>query len=69
VESLSEEELNAPVKSESQIAPVWRYINGEICEHYEEHGNLTDHELLTPGVVFCSSLKEASNVFNCSYAL
>ena len=40
VESLSEEELNAPVKSESQIAPVWRYINGEICEHYEEHGNM-----------------------------
>src|SRR6266702_8744232 len=27
------------------------------------------NELLTPGVVFCSSLKEASNVFKCSYAV
>lgn len=40
VESVSEEALNAPVKSESRSAPVWRYINGEICEHYEEHGNM-----------------------------
>lgn len=27
------------------------------------------NELLTPGVVFCSPLKEASNVFKCSYVL
>ena len=42
VESVSEEALNAPVKSksESRSAPVWRYIEGEICEHYEEHGNM-----------------------------
>ncbi len=46
VESLSEEALNAPVKSESQIAPVWRYINGEICEHYEEHGNMIRRSLV-----------------------
>src|SRR5260221_1991361 len=38
VESVSEEALNTPVKSksESRSAPLWRYINGEICEHYEE---------------------------------
>lgn len=42
VESVSEEALNAPVKSKSEgrSAPVWRYINGDICEHYEEHGNM-----------------------------
>jgi len=42
VESVSEEALNTPVKSknESRSAPLWRYINGEICEHYEEHGNM-----------------------------
>lgn len=36
------EQLNtllAPL-SESQSAPVWRYINGELCEHFEEHGNM-----------------------------
>jgi len=42
VESVSEEALNTPVKSEgeSRSAPVWRYINGEIYEHYEEYGNM-----------------------------
>jgi len=42
VESVSEETLNAPVKStsESRSASLWRYINGEICEHHEEHGNM-----------------------------
>ena len=39
VESLSEEELNTPVPGSTEW-PVWRYIEGEICEHYEEHGNM-----------------------------
>lgn len=39
VESLSEEELNAPVPGSTQWT-VWRYINGETCEHYEEHGSV-----------------------------
>lgn len=42
IESVSEEALNVPVKSksESRSVPVWRCINGELCEHFEEHGNM-----------------------------
>jgi hypothetical protein len=38
VEAVSEEALNAPVKSKSGGPPLWRYIESELCEHYEEHG-------------------------------
>jgi len=40
VESVSEEALNATVKSKSEGTPLWRYIEGELCGHYEEHGNM-----------------------------
>jgi len=39
VEALSEKDLNTPVPGSPEW-PIWRYIQGEICEHYEEHGNL-----------------------------
>src|SRR5258705_12663705 len=37
VESVSEEALNTPVKSGG--APLWRYIQREGFEHYEEHAD------------------------------
>ncbi|MBE3560545.1 MAG: ClbS/DfsB family four-helix bundle protein [Ktedonobacteraceae bacterium] len=39
VESLSEQDLARPVPGSPEW-PIWRYIEGEICEHYEEHSNL-----------------------------